>query len=378
MRFLVSIKKNNMKKLLYITPRLDGAGGIQHVFSIKANYLQKKYGYIVSILTTNTRSEKILFDFSKIELIDKKINGFGPFYLWNFINIVKQQIKIINPDILIIVDNGLKGFLLPFFLRNSKVKIVFEQRGFRFYESIEQKLSFFGKLKLYLLNKLINYTMSFVDEMIVLTESSKNEWKVKNIQAIPNPLWIENPKENSLGHKNVLFIGRQEFVKGYDLLFPIWKKVIQKHPDWKLHIYSAVNHELGLNKLIQQLDLDDNVIFHEPTGNIWKAYENASIYLMTSRHEGFGMVLLEALACGLPCVAFDCPTGPATLIQNNFNGYLIKPFDKDLYVEKVILLIENIELRQKLGENGKQSIQKYQLPIIMAHWHRLFSDLSIR
>jgi len=375
MRFLVSIKRSKMKKILYITPRLDGAGGIQHVFSIKANYLQKKYGYVVSILTTNTRSEKILFDFSKIELIDKKINSFGPFYLWNFINLVKRQIKISNPDILIIVDNGLKGFLLPFFLRNSKIKIVFEQRGFRYYEAIEQKLTYFGKLKIYFLNKLINYTMSFVDEMIVLTESSKSEWKVKNIQAIPNPLWIESPKENSLDHKNVLFIGRQEFVKGYDFLFPIWKKVIQKYPDWKLHVYSATNPELGLNKLVQGLDLGTNVMFHEPTGDIYKAYEKASIYLMTSRHEGFGMVLLEALASGLPCVAFDCPTGPATLIQNNFNGYLIKPFDLDNYTEKVITLIEDTELRRKLGENGKQSTQKYQLSIIMEQWHQLFCGL---
>lgn len=364
-----------MKKLLYITPRLDGAGGIQHVFSIKANYLQAKYGYFVSILTTNARFEKILFDFSKIEHIDKKINGFGPFYLWNFIKIVKRQIKINNPDILIIVDNGLKGFLLPYFLRKLTARIVFEQHGFRFYEDIEQNLNAFQRLKNIFLNRIIDYTMSFVDELVVLTDSSKKEWKVENIKAIPNPLWIESPKENRLEHKVVVTVGRQEFVKGYDLLLPIWKQVIQKFPDWKLHVYSDCNPQLKLKELVQKLDLINDVVFYEPTNEIEKAYSNASIYVMASRHEGFGMVLLEAMACGLPCVAFDCPTGPAELITNDYNGYLIKPFDLETFAKKVIHLIEDNELRRKLGENGQQSVQKYQISLVMEQWHQLFSRL---
>ena len=364
-----------MKKLLYVTPRIDGSGGLQHVFSIKTNYLQKKYGYDVTIVTTNAKSEQNFFDFSNVKQVNKKIEGWGPFYLKNYVRLVKSEIKNQRPDVLIIVDNGLKGLLLPYFLRKCKVKMVFEQHGFRFYEDVEQKLHLFQRLKNAILNRIINYSISFVDEMIVLTEASKKEWKTKNSQTIPNPLWIENPNASALESKAVLTVGRQEFVKGYDLLLPIWKKVIQKHPDWKLHIYSDYNPELKLTELVQKLNLEEKIVFHEPTLEIDEAYSKASIYLMTSRHEGFGMVLLEAMACGLPCIAFDCPTGPAELITNDFNGYLIKPFDLDDYTEKVIVLIENIELRQKLGENGKQSIQKYQLPIIMEHWHQLFSDL---
>lgn len=375
MLFLVSIKKSNMKKLLYITPRIDGSGGLQHVFSIKINYIQKQYGYDVTIVTTNAKSEHNFFDFSKIKQINKKLKGWGPFYLANYIRIVRTEIRNLKPDVLIIVDNGLKGFLLPFFLRNSKVKMIFEQHGFRFYENIEQKSHVFQRLKNAFLNRIINFSIAFVHEMVVLTEASKNEWKVKNIQSIPNPLWIENPKANTLESKAVITVGRQEFVKGYDLLLPIWKKVIQKHADWKLHIYSDYNPELKLNELVQQLNLQNNVVFYEAIHDIEKAYANASIYLMTSRHEGFGMVLLEALACGLPCVAFDCPTGPAELIQNNISGYLIKPFDLDAYTEKVILLIEDHELRRKFGENGRKSVQKYQLSVVMEQWHQLFSGL---
>ena len=375
MRFLVSIKKNNMKKLLYITPRIDGSGGLQHVFSIKTNYLQKQYGYDVTIVTTNAKSEQNFFDFSKIKQINKKLKGWGPFYLANYIRVVKTEINKLKPDVLIIVDNGLKGFLLPYFLRNSNVKMVFEQHGFRFYEDVEQKLHLFQRLKNAILNRIINYSISFVDEMIVLTEASKKEWKTKNSQTIPNPLWIENPNASALESKAVLTVGRQEFVKGYDLLLPIWKKVIQKHPDWKLHIYSDYNPELKLKELAQKLNLEKEIVFHEPTLAIDEAYSKASIYLMTSRHEGFGMVLLEAMACGLPCVAFDCPTGPAELITNDFNGYLIKPFDLDSYAEKVITLIENHELRLKLGSNAQKSTEKYQLSKVMDQWHQLFSKL---
>jgi glycosyltransferase involved in cell wall biosynthesis len=375
MRFLVSIKRSNMKKLLYITPRIDGSGGLQHVFSIKTNYLQKHYGYDVTIVTTNAKSEQNFFDFSKIKQIHKKLDSWGPFYLASFVRLVKSEIKKQKPDVLIIVDNGLKGFLLPYFLRKSKVKIVFEQHGFRFYKGIEQKLHLFQRLKNAVLNRIINFSISFVDELIVLTEASKNEWKVKNSQTIPNPLWIDNPRPNGLESKAVMTVGRQEFVKGYDLLLPIWKKIIQKHPDWKLHIYSDYNPELKLKELAHKLNLEEEIVFHEPTLAIDEAYSKASIYLMTSRHEGFGMVLLEAMACGLPIVAFDCPTGPAELIQNDFNGYLIQPFDLNAYAEKVIQLIEDSELRRKLGENGQQSSQKYQLSIVMEQWHQLFSGL---
>lgn len=364
-----------MKKLLYITPRIDGSGGLQHVFSIKANYLQKQYGYDVTIVTTNAKSEQNFFDFSKIKQINKKLKGFGPFYLWNFIRLVKSKIRDEKPDFLIIVDNGLKGFLLPFFLRNFNVKVIFEQHGFRFYEHIEQKQHLFQRLIYFFLNSIINYTISFVDQMIVLTEASKNEWKVKKIKVIPNPLWIESFKRNSLFQKNVIAVGRQEFVKGYDMLLLIWKQVVAKHPDWKLHIYSDFNPELKLIELTQKLHIENNVEFHDPTLEIEKAYSDSSIYLMTSRHEGFGMVLLEAMACGLPCVAFDCPTGPGELISNEITGYLIKPFDFEVYTERVIKLIEDIELRQNLGKNAQKSVQKYQLSFVMEQWHQLFSGL---
>jgi len=364
-----------MKKLLYVTHRVDGIGGLQRVFSIKTNYLHENYNYDVVIVTTNAKTPQPFFDFSKHKLLNEHLKGWGPFYLSNYIKKVNSTIRNEKPDVVIITDNGLKGFLLPFFLRNSGVKIVFEQHGFRFYEAIEKKLSFFEKLKISVKNKVIDYTTSFVDEFVVLTQASKLEWQVKSCQVIPNPLWIENVPENSLKNKNVIFVGRQEFVKGIDLLLPIWKKVIQKHSDWKLHIYSDHNPELKLNNLVQQLNLEQNIAFHGPTLSIEKAYSNASIYLMTSRHEGFGMVLIEAMACGLPCIAFDCPTGPAELITNNSNGYLVKPFDLDVYTEKVITLIENHELRLKLGNNAQKSVEKYKLATVMEQWHQLFSSL---
>ena len=364
-----------MKKLLYVTHRVDGIGGLQRVFSIKINYLKENYNYDVSIVITNTKSSHHFFDFTKHKLLEEPLKGWGPFYLFHYINTVKKHIRSENPEVVIIIDNGLKGFLLPFFLRNLNVNIVFEQHGFRFYESLEKKLSFFQKLKISMLNKIIDFTLSFVDEFVVLSHASKKEWKVKSCQVIPNPLWIESSTENLLDNKRVISVGRQEFVKGYDLLLPIWKKVIQKHPDWKLHIYSDYNPELKLNEWVQKLNLDREVVFHEPTVAIEEAYAKASIYLMTSRHEGFGMVLLEAMACGLPCVAFDCPTGPAELIQNDCNGYLIQPFDLDAYAEKVISLIKDSELRRKFGENGQKNVQKYQLSVIMEKWHQLFSNL---
>ena len=154
----------------------------------------------------------------------------------------------------------------------------------------------------------------------------------------------------------------------------IWGEVQLRHPDWHLHIFGGYG-ELQKELVTYIRKTDMNIVIHQPTSGIFEEYMKNSILLMTSRYEPFGLVLPEAMSCGLPVVAFDCPYGPADIISDGIDGFLIKDRDIGAYVEKVCLLMDNLELRQKMGAAGIESSQKYAASQIMPQWIKLFKNL---
>jgi glycosyltransferase involved in cell wall biosynthesis len=188
-------------------------------------------------------------------------------------------------------------------------------------------------------------------------------------------LWFNTNQFPNLNSKKVITVARHSYEKGLDRLLLIWEKVVEKYPDWKLEIYGKYSADLNLEQLAQSLKINDNVSFYEPVKDINYKYLNASFYIMTSHYEGFPMVLLEAMASGLPCVAYDCPCGPRAIIQNNENGFLVENGNLDAFVQKIELLIEDENLRIQMGQNAKNSISKYDLYIIMMQWKKLFEEL---
>ena len=124
--------------------------------------------------------------------------------------------------------------------------------------------------------------------------------------------------------------------------------------------------------------MNSNVIVHEPNNDIFKYYLESSIFLLTSRFEPFGLVIPEAMSCGLPVVAFDCPYGPADIITDGQDGFLIKNRDIHAFAEKVCLLIENPELRKMMGQVGVQSSKRYDASLIMPFWKTFFEQLTLK
>jgi len=112
-----------------------------------------------------------------------------------------------------------------------------------------------------------------------------------------------------------------------------------------------------------------------PTVDVLKEYSTSSVFVLPSRYEGFGLVLIEAMACGVPVVSFDCENGPRSIISDSFDGFLIPPFDIDAFAEKVILLMTNETLRKKMGENAKKSAIRYDIERIGLQWKQLFDGL---
>ena len=126
-----------------------------------------------------------------------------------------------------------------------------------------------------------------------------------------------------------------------------------------------------------ELKIENNVVFLRPVSNIVSKYQSSSIYVMTSRFEAFPMVLLEAMMCGLPVIAYDCPTGPRAIVKNNEDGFLIENGNEKEFVSKLQELIENQDLRIKIGAKAHQSVVKYDLKMIMNQWNTFFVKNNI-
>lgn len=365
-------------KLLYITNQICGSGGLERVLSIKASYLADSLNYDVHILTLNQGNASLFYDFNdKITYHNITVKGNPLQYFIKYRKGIKETIKKIKPDVISVCDDGLKGLLLPYII-GKPYPMIYERHASKNIEIKKDDLKTLDKIKHKITFTLMDLGGAKYDAFVVLTNGNTKEWHLKNILVIPNPLSFFPTKEDlsTLRNKKVLAVGNHGYQKGYDRLLQSWKLVINKHPDWTLDIYGKIDAEEKHKKLANEIDIAHTVTMHPPTKNIAAKYKEASIYAMASRSEGFGMVLIEAMAYGVPCVSFDCPSGPKDIIDNQKDGFLIKDGDINAFSSKICLLIENTKLRQELGEKARIKAEKYLPENIVPMWEELFKRLT--
>ncbi|MFC4816969.1 glycosyltransferase family 4 protein [Flavobacterium sp. GCM10023249] len=355
-------------KILYLTPTVYDEGGVARVLSIKTNHFIEACGHEVYILTSNNETTSFFYDFNrKVNVIDCKTNGFKPFRILDYYKKVKSYLDRIQPDLIVICDFGWKGFCFNLFVK-SKAKIVFEIHGSKYNETRKQSFDFLNSLRAYLRVTLLKT----FEKRVFLSEHSREEWQLEG-EIIPNPVSFRSEVTSNLTQKRVISIARHSYEKGIDRLLQIWSKVVQEKKDWVLDIYGN-GHLLDEHlAMADSLDITTSVNFYAPVKNIQDKYLESSIYVMTSRSEGFPMVLLEAQIMGLPIVAYDCPVGPRTIIENGNNGYLCRT--EDDFVQKMKTLMEDIELRKRIGSEGNSSVKQFGIEPIMSKWEALFNDL---
>jgi len=358
-------------KILYIIPKINNEGGVARVLSLKSNYFIQKENYQVNILTQNNGNFPLFFDFdSRIELHDMSLLGNPIKFLINYKKALNELVAKISPDVIFVLDNGLKAYLLPYFLK-TPIPVILEIHGSKYVQ--EEKGT--NKLFDFFAIKIKDLGIKRYTKVVFLSIESALEWNYKNPIIISNPISFSNNEFSNLSSKKAIAVARHSYEKGLDRMLQIWEKVVLKYPDWSLVIYGKSNKNQELQQFLTTLGISNNVTFFEPVKNISEKYLDSSLYLMTSRSEGFPMVLLEAMALGLPCVAYDCPCGPSAIIQNNENGFLVEDGNIDLFVQKMELLIEDENLRIQMGKNAKNSISKYDLETIMQQWKSLFEEL---
>ena len=157
-----------------------------------------------------------------------------------------------------------------------------------------------------------------------------------------------------------------------------WSIVNMKHPDWTLQAYGAGELKDDIQKQIDNAGLNGKMILYDPVPNIMEKYVDSSIYIMSSRFEGFGMVLVEAMECGLPCVSFDCPYGASDIIRNGEDGYIVDYLNSQQLAFRICDLIEDDNKRITMGRKAKRNIQRYNQEAVMKQWVDLFNCLTVK
>ena len=376
-------------KIVYCTPALYSAGGTERVVSLKANYFAYVLGYDVTIIVTDGRNSNSFFHLSdKVKVINLGLNFEEiwniPFikkvFLYlkkqrNYKKLLKSELMRIRPDITITTLRREINFIIE--INDGSRKIGEQHLSRSNYRKTDPRFTnicekiFFGWWK----NEVVSSIMK-LDKLVVLTPDAASEWpEVKNIMMIPDPLPIKVDRCSTTSYKRVITIGRYSFEKGYDLLLKVWSIVEKKLSDWQLDIF-AMGDPTPYVKMMDDLSIDKKRChLNSSVVDVEDEYMKSSILVQPSRTEGFGLVIVEAMSCGLPVVSFDCENGPRSIITNGEDGFLIPPFDVEMFANSLMRLMSDDDLRESMGEKGKQNSQRYDIDIVGQQWKQLFDEL---
>ena len=383
------LMRNDKYKIVYCTPALYSAGGTERVVSFKANYFADVLGYDVSIIVTEGKNGNSFFPLSdKVKVINLGLNFEE---LWNIAFVkkvllyLKKQRKYkklltnellrIRPDITITTLRREINFINE--IPDGSIKIGEQHLSRTNYRKIDARFSKLYEISFFRWWKdRVVTSLTKLDRLVVLTSDAASEWpELTNITMIPDPLSIKVNNRSLLGSKRVITIGRYSYEKGYDILLKIWSIVEKRCTDWQLDIF-AMGDPTPYVKIMDELSIDKKRChLNSSVVDVENEYINSSILVQPSRTEGFGMVLVEAMACGLPVISFDCENGPRSIISDGEDGFLIPPFEVDLFADRLVQLIIDGELRKKMGEKGQRKSQLYQIDSVGRQWKQLFDEL---
>ncbi|MCQ2237848.1 MAG: glycosyltransferase family 4 protein [Bacteroidaceae bacterium] len=376
-----------MKKIVYCTPSLYIAGGVERVLTTEVNWLAENTDHDITIILTDGDDKKPYYPLSpKIHIINLNINFeqiWGKSFLKKgliYLNLQRKYKKEltrtlleIRPDITISLLRREINFICDIKDGSKKFGWLHITRGN--YRNFEPGQTNFIKdlFSKFWMSSLI-HQLKKLDQFIVLTEEDKKNWsEIEKVIAIPNPLPFITEKRSKLTRKQVLSVGRYSHEKGYDMLLEAWSIVHKKHPDWVLQTYGSGNKE-PIEELAKHLNLGGSCIINGPTDNIIDKYCESSLYVLSSRFEGFGMVLVEAMSCGLPCVSFACPCGPKEILDNGQTGLLAENGNIQDLADKINQVIENQDLLLNLRQKALMKTNAYKIEIIMKQWLNLLNN----
>jgi len=379
-------------KILYIIDKMTQLAGIERILTCKMNYLAINTKHTVFLSTYDQQKKPLSF------ALDNRItycpfnaplpnrNGI-PLIKWLLSYVQARQtfkkkfhsvLHSISPDI--VICTGYAFPLLDIIIDTcykAKIKTIMESHvksdtismtNYTFSHTMSHLLSIW--------DSHIKKSLQRCNCVVTLTQDDKVFWTnhVPRIEVIHNMLTITPKRVVDYNSKRVIAVGRYVHQKGYDMLLEAWHLIGKELNGWSLYIFGNEDRS-PYQQIVDNFGLRDSVHLLPATPNIVEEFSKSSLFVMSSRFEGFGLVLIEAKSCGLPCISFNCPYGPSEIIKDGQDGFLIENGNVQALSQALKQLMFNDTLRQEMGKKAAQNIARYTPEEIMRQWNRLFETI---
>lgn len=372
-------------KILYQIHSTYNPGGMERVLLNKVRYFVEEKGWEVVVVTTDQHSRPSFYPFPEgVRMIDLGVNysddNGKPFHkkLFGYFRRRLEHRKCLEalleqerPDIVDCFYPGESSFVPSLKDGSRKVMELHQSKLFHHQYNRSGLMGLADKVRARMDERLVRR----FDRFVVLTEEDAGMWgEIPGIRVIPNAANFIAEKYSDCTAKRVIAVGRLDYQKSFDRLILVWEKVHQQMPDWTLDIFGQGEWKEMLRRMIDERGLQGSIRLMGPTKTIGKEYSESSMIVMSSHYEGFPMVMIEAMACGLPAVSFDFKCGPRDIIKEGENGLVVKDGDIDGLAEAMIALMRDDELRKRMGENAKRVVETFSEAKVMDKWVRLYEE----
>lgn len=375
-------------KIVFALEHIRGVGGIDKIFADKINYFADVLNYEVFLVTSTQHGFPFIFEISpKVKSIDLNVDTYICYKYkypkrilvkWkerhHFLCVLQKVIDGISPDIIV----GTLYLKPKDICRlHTSAKIVIESHVARSH-MVESGRCFIRQIyDKYIFQRECRFVERNCDYIVTLTNGDRKEWSVddKRIKVIPNITRCDHGYMSDTSSHRAICVGRLHYQKGFDRVIKAWKYVCLKHKDWTLDIFGEGTIEPQLKNLIAKNGLSNIVRLNPFTRNVYAEYEKSSIFVFPSRYEGFGLALVEAMTCGVPCVSFDCPYGPSDVISDKEDGLLVENGNIKAFADAICWMIENEDERKQMGQRARENVKRFSPEVVMRQWDEFYRSI---
>lgn len=379
----------NFMKLIYCHCSLYNPGGMERVLLNKVAWLKAHTDWEIVIVTTDQKQRPTFYPFPEdVRMIDLGINysddnGKNVFAkITGYLRRRRQHRKALTAllkkekaDILVSLYPSESSFFPKIKDGSKKVLELHFNKFFRLQYNRNGLLGFIDRWRTKQDERLVRE----FDKFVVLTQEDRGYWgNMDNIEVIPNAAMLPGNEPSDVSCKRIIAVGRLDYQKGFDRLVQAWALVqkTDRYGDWRLDIFGQGEWQDMLQQMIEKAGLQNTACVNRPTTKIGDEYAHSSMLVMSSHYEGFPMVMIEAMAYGLPVVSFDYKCGPKDIIQDGVNGLLVKDGDIEGLANAMMRLMDNEEERKVMGRNARRVTETYSEEKVMKKWVDLFTSLT--
>ncbi len=377
-------------KLIYVVRSLHPVGGIERTLTDKANWLVS-HGHEVLFVMYKQGGDKVAFHLdSRVQLVDLKCSIYSlfkyPLYtrLFKYFSLsrmfqerFREVINDFKPDTISVAIPNAEEFVWEVVRVARNMRVVIESHvAYEYLSYGRSKTDFF----LYFFHSPSKAILNS-NALIVLTKSDADTWKRKGVQevlVVPNPVsfYVDNVDNVEKDEKRIISVGRLVSQKRFDRLIDAFALIANHYPGWHIDIFGEGNLRPVLEQQVMEKKLLGRINIHDYTFDVMSEYLRSQFMVLSSDYEGFGLVIVEAMACGLPVISTDCPHGPSEIIDNGVTGWLTRLDVKGL-ADRMEWMITHQEERQMMGVKAHEAVAAYRKEVIMKKWESAYKPESI-